>query len=218
MTFDLDIVARRCRNSATSSELGGHRSADAPPSGRPVESRGCVDRMCCSSSSTESHRVHLVGVTAHPNGMWVAQQFRNLLMDIGERAGSVKFLIRDRDSKLTAALVPFSPRLDPDHPGPRCPRLLGHPQRRYPLSGRGYRRGLRRDRHGRSPGIVSAATPSPARTTAGSVTSRRPTPCSDRRRWSSAGPRCPRSRTRAGPESASRASSGRAAARPWRSP
>jgi putative transposase len=49
-----------------------------------------------------TRRIRILGVTLHPTGEWASQQARNLIMDLGEQAHQVKFMIRDRGSNFTA--------------------------------------------------------------------------------------------------------------------
>jgi transposase len=48
-----------------------------------------------------TRRVHLAGLTGNPDGRWVAQQARNLLMQLDDEDARPRFLVRDRDSKFT---------------------------------------------------------------------------------------------------------------------
>src|SRR5207249_1831176 len=78
-----------------------------------------------------SRAVYLLGITAHPTGAWVAQQARNLLMDLDEQAHRFRYLIRDRDAKFTAAFdaVFTTSGIDVVKIPPRTPRANAYAER-----------------------------------------------------------------------------------------
>jgi putative transposase len=52
----------------------------------------------------DTRRVHLAGVTANPDGQWVTQQARNLLLVLGEQGRRARFVLHDRDAKFCRSL------------------------------------------------------------------------------------------------------------------
>jgi putative transposase len=50
-----------------------------------------------------TRRLHVAGATRNPTGAWVTQAARNRADDLGTRLEELRFLIRDRDTKFTAA-------------------------------------------------------------------------------------------------------------------
>jgi len=48
-----------------------------------------------------TRRVHIAGITANPDGAWMAQQARNMCMFFDDQSDPAKYLVCDRDTKFT---------------------------------------------------------------------------------------------------------------------
>ena len=92
---------------------------------------------CLFVIEVSSRYVHILGVTAHPDGPWTSQQIRNLLMDLGDHAEDFRFLVRDRAGQFTQTFdsILASASITAVKIPPRSPRANAHAER-FVLSAR----------------------------------------------------------------------------------
>jgi transposase InsO family protein len=86
---------------------------------------------CLFIMEVGSRYVHMLGITANPDGPWTVQQIRNFLMDLGERAAGFRFLVRDRAGQFTEAFdaVLADAGIEAVKIPPRSPRANAYAER-----------------------------------------------------------------------------------------
>jgi transposase InsO family protein len=86
---------------------------------------------CLFVMEAGSRYVHILGITANPDGPQTTQQIRNLVIDLGDRAADFRFLVRDRAGQFTSSFdaVLSSTGITAAKIPPRSPRSNAYAER-----------------------------------------------------------------------------------------